>query len=1086
MTDTMVPNGGYAVAGATTARSGAAAMALSAGGSIDDAYISYGAVTSVNLNPVSDLLTVYSRGGASSAVQLSGNLQSATLALSDDGIGGTEIVDLGVSPQGQVNDPLFPVQSSHQTIILAGSNLQFVNNYTSRVGQGYLNAVVTAETFYESQVANTATLNFTFDMNPSVGPGINDFSFVSASFSQLQTALAGAATSADDKAAVGAIGGLASQFAGSTFQIAQPLAQILGLPGASGYTFDSVQLDSTLNYFFSQANPVPGAYDAVAILEHEISEGGFGRVGGDGSSNGIMDIFRYAAAGVPDPSLGRDGKSAYFSINGTQLLTQFHDPVATNGSNDGADSADWDASGANQQPTYIPGQPNQYDAYGVTLGGAVGVVTATDLRVLDVLGWTLSAMAPITTVSSGQTVTVAAGQVDSGVTVQSGGVLDVASGGTAQATVVSGGLEFVLTGGLDTGATLEAGGEQVVSSGAAASAVTVQSGGFQLVRSGGFSSGTTVLSGGLERFYSGGSASNLVLSSGATLGTEAMIAGGTSAAVTSTTATSTTVVSGVTVMSGGIIEIQAATVDSGGFLALPAGGDLPGLTTVSSGGTLSGPGSADGNVFDYGVMDGVVISGSSTASKGYAYIEAGGVASGLVVVGGGVVDVLSGGVASATTVQSGGALIVESGASVGGSNLLPGGTIDLAGIVATSAFINASGQLVATSGGTTVDTIGLGAATNPGLTFAVASDGAGGTNLTARTAVADFNADGLSDLVWRNANGDAGIWLTGAGGGYTPVDFGVIDNSWQIQAVGDFNGDGKADILWRNSNGAVGEWLSAPGAGYTGFTMPILASIDPSWTIQGVGDFNGDGLSDLVWRNTNGDAGIWLTTAGGGYTPIDFGIIDNNWTIQGVGDFNGDGKADLLWRNAATGQVGEWLSNTGAGYAGFTAPILATIDPSWKIQGVGDFNGDGLSDILWRNTNGDTGVWMTTAGGGYAPVDLGVVDSSWTVQGVGDFNGDGKADILWRNSNGAVGEWLSKSGSGFTAPILAAVDPSWVIQGNPPALQGGGMSAAPLAQAMASIGEGGGGVSTAAATSAPPPLIASLAVTRALGLTATP
>ena len=31
--------------------------------------------------------------------------------------------------------------------------------------------------------------------------------------------------------------------------------------------------------------------------------------------------------------------------------------------------------------------------------------------------------------------------------------------------------------------------------------------------------------------------------------------------------------------------------------------------------------------------------------------------------------------------------------------------------------------------------------------------------------------------------------------------------------------------------------------------------------------------------------------------------MDNNWGIQGIGDFNGDGKADIVWRQADTGAV---------------------------------------------------------------------------------------------------------------------------------------------------------------------------------------
>jgi hypothetical protein len=39
---------------------------------------------------------------------------------------------------------------------------------------------------------------------------------------------------------------------------------------------------------------------------------------------------------------------------------------------------------------------------------------------------------------------------------------------------------------------------------------------------------------------------------------------------------------------------------------------------------------------------------------------------------------------------------------------------------------------------------------------------------------------------------------------------------------------------------------------------------------------------------------------------VAFGAVPLDWAIAGVGDYDGDGRSDLLWRQASTGAVYLW------------------------------------------------------------------------------------------------------------------------------------------------------------------------------------
>jgi len=275
---------------------------------------------------------------------------------------------------------------------------------------------------------------------------------------------------------------------------------------------------------------------------------------------------------------------------------------------------------------------------------------------------------------------------------------------------------------------------------------------------------------------------------------------------------------------------------------------------------------------------------------------------------------------------------------------------------------------------------------NPGAGAAFASQAAGTNAASSQVAgFGDVDGDGRSDILWRNADGSASLWLANPGGGFTAQSLGSAPASWHLLGAADFNGDGKGDIVWRNDSGQVSVWTSSPGQGlnftFTGFSAPA------SWHLQEMADLNGDGRADPVWRNDNGDTAAWLTDANLGFSFFGLGVQPTSWQILDVADFNGDGRGDFLWRNVDSGLLSVWQSDPGPGL-NISFPLFSpgsgAAPPNWHIEDVADFNGDGRADILWRNAdNGQASEWLTTSGPtlGFTPVDPGLAQSNaWHIQ----------------------------------------------------------------------------------------------------------
>lgn len=294
---------------------------------------------------------------------------------------------------------------------------------------------------------------------------------------------------------------------------------------------------------------------------------------------------------------------------------------------------------------------------------------------------------------------------------------------------------------------------------------------------------------------------------------------------------------------------------------------------------------------------------------------------------------------------------------------------------------------------------------------------------TAQQAIAanhDFDGDRRDDVVWRHSTTGADV-LWRSGEPVSNVALATVQNvQWKIVAVDDFDGDGRADLLWRNSlDGRNVIWRRAHAA----MLQNVPAVPDTRWHVLGTGDFDGDGRADILWEHPVHERVIW--PAANVWRVRQLGYLD----FVAIADVDGDGRADLIGR-APFYLFGQraYLAWSGADQdvrinlsANFEPPF-----PTLVVQGTGDFDGDGHSDLFLRDTSdGHDVLWP-----GCRPDrarTLGTVrDLSWNVVATGDYDGDGRSDLFWRNRvSGDTVLWLRANST--MARYLTRVPTQWAV-----------------------------------------------------------
>lgn len=270
-------------------------------------------------------------------------------------------------------------------------------------------------------------------------------------------------------------------------------------------------------------------------------------------------------------------------------------------------------------------------------------------------------------------------------------------------------------------------------------------------------------------------------------------------------------------------------------------------------------------------------------------------------------------------------------------------------------------------------------------------------------AKGDFNGDGKSDLLFLNdTTHELSAMLMNGSQSVAPAVIGAINaaGGWQFTDVGDFNGDGKTDLLFVNATtNGIAEWQLN---GTQIVTNPQVGVAPSGFHFASTGDFNGDGKTDLLLINdTTHDVQMWQMNGTQVSSATTIGTINaaGGWHFAATGDFNGDGKTDLFFVNDTTHGAAVWLMNGSQITAG---PQIGTINAAggWQFTDVGDFNGDGKSDLFFVNsTTRGVAVWQLNGTQITDSPQVGIAASGDVFAGLQDINGDHKSDILFENAS---------------------------------------------------------------------------------------
>lgn len=259
-------------------------------------------------------------------------------------------------------------------------------------------------------------------------------------------------------------------------------------------------------------------------------------------------------------------------------------------------------------------------------------------------------------------------------------------------------------------------------------------------------------------------------------------------------------------------------------------------------------------------------------------------------------------------------------------------------------------------------------------------------------ASGDLRKNKTKDLIVTCPNlGHVKVYLGNGDGSFAaPVNYTTGAGPSSVITI-DFNNDGLLDIATANLSSNTVSVLLGNGDGT--FLTKVENPVGNGATSLVAADLNGDRKLDIVVANLyNNSISVLLNNGDGTFqTQVEYSSGMGTISLLAA-DFNNDGKADIAATNSAEGTVSIFI---GVGNGALNSPNVfsAGLDPNGLI--AADFKGnEKLSLAVANGYNNTFTVLWGTGSGQFTTSTTYSSQGSLSAIGVGELNGDNVSDVL--------------------------------------------------------------------------------------------